>query len=941
VGPVRKCSLIRNQAVITPDDDADHDDEDADDRPIPKGRRVAKGYGFCKFTCQEDAITASQKLNLTSIQMEDGRNVKVWVEVSADATKTATTTNTTTVAIVGDNEAYLLLQAKKRTSRVILRNLSFYATERDICRVMEERFGKVVDINLPLVPNYRNKRKEDNGAGDGDDASKRRRQHRGFAFVTFDNPKNARLAVDSCAGGEEDVENATQVLIKKRPVAIDLSLPKVQHKVMLKEQKEKLEEEDVSDEQGSDEEEDGSDDCSTDDEDDNEGEEGSYSDSDSFSKESDIESDKPAPPVIRHDQTPRNALFLRNLPFDATRHDIFTAFYRFGHIEGIFIVKDRTTNINRGTAFVNYKTEEGCRKAILAASTRDDEGVGGNHDGGIEVKLGEEGEQDELGGYSGGGGLYINGRRILIDLAVDRKTAESLKVERDDEGKTLERRIGKDRRNIYLKGEGRVEGTDTKDNNDADAKAPKLALDDKDAWENLPEGDQLKRGRAHKDKHTKLRSPLFFINPFRLSIRNLNKGIDEPMLKALVVRGLLKGLEKGLVTRDDMKAHWRARGDMTTRDIVKKIAEIENDEDSGEEDKVIPTFDENRGVKNFVPSVYIDRDFAGASATTADTINYSNGLLLPLEEDEPSKSKTLPPSRGFGFVEFTEHAHALACLRELNNNVAYSSEFVAGGKKAIEIKRRIKNNGGLRKKQPMATLGDEGTKAEDFLGNDGRFKIPRLIVEFTVENKAKAKKQAERKALQFANVMKQKKSARQSLLEEELKEDNDDKNDDDVEKKVKQKMKKKSRGALQRERKRSKKEEGGEAALTDNDTACSNSALSSDTIKQIVCSTASQQKRDGVEREQQSKKRKKKDVHPIMEVTPQIATKPPKKKKKRTSKVEERDESAFEDMVRSYKKSLGGGGNRGDDIVVNTTIAKKNHVDGGAGRDSRNGRWFD
>ena len=25
-------------------------------------------------------------------------------------------------------------------------------------------------------------------------------------------------------------------------------------------------------------------------------------------------------------------------------------------------------------------------------------------------------------------------------------------------------------------------------------------------------------------------------------------------------------------------------------------------------------------------------------------------------------------SRGYGFVDFTEHQHALACLRELNNN---------------------------------------------------------------------------------------------------------------------------------------------------------------------------------------------------------------------------------------------------------------------------------
>lgn len=27
--------------------------------------------------------------------------------------------------------------------------------------------------------------------------------------------------------------------------------------------------------------------------------------------------------------------------------------------------------------------------------------------------------------------------------------------------------------------------------------------------------------------------------------------------------------------------------------------------------------------------------------------------------------------RGYGFVEFGHHGHALACLRELNNNVAY------------------------------------------------------------------------------------------------------------------------------------------------------------------------------------------------------------------------------------------------------------------------------
>ena len=45
--------------------------------------------------------------------------------------------------------------------------------------------------------------------------------------------------------------------------------------------------------------------------------------------------------------------------------------------------------------------------------------------------------------------------------------------------------------------------------------------------------DRAKRERAFADKSTKLRSPLFFINPNRISIRNLNKEVNESQLKSL------------------------------------------------------------------------------------------------------------------------------------------------------------------------------------------------------------------------------------------------------------------------------------------------------------------------------------------------------------------------------------------------------------------------
>lgn len=80
-------------------------------------------------------------------------------------------------------------------------------------------------------------------------------------------------------------------------------------------------------------------------------------------------------------------------------------------------------------------------------------------------------------------------------------------------------------------------------------------------------------------------------------------------------------------------------------------------------------------------------------------------------------------SKGYGFIEFPEHFHALACLRQLNNNPKYSAKFAAGGAAA--------------KSKPV----------------DER---PRLIVEFTVEDWREVKKQehkkAERKRVLQANI---------------------------------------------------------------------------------------------------------------------------------------------------------------------------------------------
>lgn len=812
IGPVKKCSLIRQ-----------------DKAKSENNRREARGYGFCKFTCQEDAIAAEKTLNEISMQLEYGQKIKVWVELADTAAAAkkeegkgkrqkqklsslpertpgegsmtnarAETSIETALDHTETSDEILALQAKKRTSRVILRNLSFYATEHNIRQVMEEKFGEVVDINLPLVPNQGDAGSSDRRSG------KRRAQHRGFAFVTFANQNSAHKAVDACAGEE-------QVLIKKRPVAIDFSVSKFQHRRMQEEEKAEDHAKETESESDSG--------TGSESDDENTGS-GSSSDddgSDEESADSDSEADNDSDEQMQDDEKklPENShqhsLFLRNLPFDATRHDLFTLFAQYGHIAGIFLVKDRDTGIGKGTAFVKFSREGGCVRALEASQA-----------GGADTQSFKSGKNIGEDGNSGGG-LYLKGRRIFVDLAVDKSTADTLKVERDEDGKPIQKNIGKDKRNLYLKGEGRVQ---------SDEDSGKGG-NDPDAWENLPQSDQLKRGRAHQEKSTKLRSPLFFINPFRLSIRNLAKHIDENQLKQLMAKGVLNGLKNGLVTKDDMIAHWRASDELDTRAILEKIAVGEK------ERSLIPHFEEKH-IKRYIPSVFIDRDFQATMK----------------QADKGKGQRLVAPSRGFGFAEFTYHAHAMACLRELNNNTEYTSEFVSGGKRALEMKKqRSKKKSKSKKMNPDADL-DDGPKGADFVGDDGKVRLPRLVVEFTVENKAKARKQAENKAKQLENSKRQKIAAKTSSTP-------------DSREKLKKKM---GRGAQQRAKKRRMIAEG---LLDENGNKIGDKKMKT-------------QKTESSKTEEESKPQEKKK-----------GIKPPRKAKK-----VDKEEKSFEDMVRSYKNTF-------------------------------------
>jgi len=672
-GPINRASVIRQTKSKGQSSEQEGDGDEKSNL-----NRGSRGFGFVRFVHEDDAKAAAEAISKKSggknsgeVMVVDGVKYRLHAERAVDAAssvskkeKEEVVEEDVSAADASSSKmdpAALKAEAKrKRTSRVIIRNLSFYANEKHIKSAMESMFGPVAEVNLPLVPSLPNEAQNNKKSNVP--------RHRGFAFVTFANASSAKKAVEK--GGE--------VKIKNRLVAIDFSVSKQEHQKMIKEGHKEEESDSESSSSDSEDDEDkddaGSNEKSDSESSGSESEQGSDSEDESDGEdESKTAKEKEAPKFDANEA--QRTLFLRNIPFDATRHDIFELFREFGRIEAVYLVKDPKSGVFRGTAFVRFENEKGTTAALEASggSNKDQNDTTFVSSKSIAVGLGQDGSMNNL---------TLNGRPILVDLAVDRTTASSLAVQRDEDGKPIKKMIGKDRRNLYLKNEGRVSSS-------ADgAGAASAGAKHGGVWEDLPPADRAKRERAFADKSTKLRSPLFFINPTRISIRNLGKHVNEAALKKLAFRALQAGLEQKLVTPKDAVAHWRARGDLAHSEVMRRATDM---------NLVVPPVDE-KNVKLSIPSVFVDRAVSdGQKAAEA-------------------------PSKGFGFVEFTHHTHALAALRQLNNNPAYSAEYAAGGKKAAEMQKR-------GKKGKKVTDGKEGA---EFLGEDGKVYLPRLIVEFAV-----------------------------------------------------------------------------------------------------------------------------------------------------------------------------------------------------------------
>lgn len=643
--------------------------------------------------------------------------------------------------------------------RLIIRNLSFQATDADLDK-MFTKVGALSEAKVVRLPLEDPDNAPEGALG----------KSRGFGFVQFYDSEDAKRAIEQLNGTR----------LKGRDIVVDMAVTKNKYLQMQNEAAEaKPSTEDASGEDVEDEnEKEGGDEDEDEDEEDEEDEENVDAGSAEMEEDDDAEADEDDSDVDMDDEDSEDedeeeherhitddseeqrarTVFLRNISFQTTEDSMKDFFRQFGKVDYARIVMDKETGLSKGVGFVRFH-EQDAANVVLSR---------GQH-GTLEQKNNNKKKENAfaLSAMADGDALMLDGRMLIVSQTVSKTDATQLAESNSSQRKQ------RDKRNMYLAYEGTISVNKVTDE--------ELGL---------PRLDIEKRRRAIKEKKEKLKNPMYFVSPLRLSVRNIASYVDDKQLKSLFRDAAVKGIANHKVQLKEIKDELRPSKGLEKVPVKVKMAKIVRD----------------------------------------------------MENVKPGKE---PRSRGYGFVEFVEHVHALAALRVLNNNPEFTS-FAAGGSAA-----KAKKRSGVEDKDKS-----------------------RLIVEFALENHGKLRLREKKK--QDA----QKKRDEEKMLQEaQGGEDND--------------KKKKSRGQRQRENKRARAMSDEPVAASDAEAKVAKPAKA----KQAKDQVSSQKKRKRSEKEE-------KLVERSMGKEAKSAKTLSRKERKRAKA--DAQEQSFDALVQDYKKQLFG-----------------------------------
>lgn len=654
-----------------------------------------------------------------------------------------------------------------RGSRLIIRNLPFDVTDRDL-RAIFLPFGPIYSIDVPQkveqskVPEKAN---EDNAVGADDEeiaeeadktaavnededaeskmdidspSTEKQGRGRGFAFVWHVSRSDALNAIKGVNGteighgaaekaqvkaakgkaGRDAAKKALEAVMQKaqapRQVAVDWALSKKEW------------------EQKKDESEAGDTDAEALDEDDEEKEEESDSEPVEIDSNDEKEEEKEKPSLPKPEEG--TTLFIRNIPYQATEEELRNLFRGFGPLRYAKLTMDNATKRPKGTAFVCFWQKESAEKALQQAHLVEQEAGTSSNAAKAAKKANPFSAPSILTADPSApltSQLSLHGRVLSIVEAVERTEANSLA------NASQAAREKSDKRNTYLMREG--------------VPMPGTVLATK-----LNEVELDRRLANFQMRKTQMiKNPSLFISKTRLSVRQLPLFVTDKVLKRLAEHA---------VKRFDEQVEAGEREDLApeelqeSRRLAKEMQRIDDAADAREQRAEVDEEDEeSKASASKKQQLKLKRK----SALQRRRMTNKGGFVVAQSKvirakDRLDATTGIGRSHGYGFVEMVTFADALKVVRFANANGGLRKQMLtwyaeelgemltkmekeqeSSSKPAKKDDEFVARKRRIEKKKAQLEAGQVDVEEEGTRGG-------LLVVEFSIENVVTVKRRSDR-----------------------------------------------------------------------------------------------------------------------------------------------------------------------------------------------------
>lgn len=351
----------------------------------------------------------------------------------------------------------------------------------------------------------------------------------------------------------------------------------------------------------------------------------------------------------KEDERNASTIFIRNLPFTCSDEMLYEHFTQFGRLRYARTVVDPETDRPRGTGFVCFWSVEDAASCVREAPKKEDTLATDKEKGKKSTSVKHSVLQSETADPSGR--YTLDGRVLQVARAVSK--SQAAKLEEEGVSKRLVRDT--DKRRLFLLSEGTVP-----------ASSP--------LYKQLPPSEIKMREDSFKQRQSFIkRNPSLHLSLTRLSVRNIPRNISSKDLKQIARQAVVGFAEEA------KKGHRQP----LSKEELKRSADAMKEADKLRKQK-------RQGVVKQVKILFEGRE----------------GSKI----DEKSGAGR---SRGYGFVEYFTHRHALMGLRWLNGH-AVEAPNKAGAEKAQDKKKRLIVEFAIENAQVMKRRNEQQEKSRNF-----------------------------------------------------------------------------------------------------------------------------------------------------------------------------------------------------------------------------------